>query len=74
MSVITGHSKIAKRLLAAFGVPEDAHSTEIRIEEGEAVTVTCEIYPDEKTFDEEGEIETILKEYDLIERDVVDGI
>lgn len=76
MTVLTAHSQTAKRLLAALGVPADAVTTSIVFEQGEPVIVTCEFYPDEPAIDEDGELETVLKEYVLTEKeeDPHDGI
>ena len=69
MSFIHGCTHGIEKLLNAIGLPKHTRSFKIECEVNSALEISCTYYPEENILDEDGELITFFKNYNLVEKE-----
>lgn len=64
--------EIGPKLIKALGLPARVVSLNLRLHVGEIVSVDCTFYPEKDAFDDDGELMTAFKSYELVEKEESD--
>jgi len=69
MSFVTGRTQGIENLLNAIGLPKHTRSFKIECDANSVMEISCTYYPeDSRLIDEEGELITFFKKYNLVEK------
>ena len=68
-NLINGHTQGIKNLLNAIGLPKHTRSFKIECDADSMMEISCIYYPEENILDEDGELITFFKKYNLVEKE-----